>query len=344
MSPLHHICRRSGIRHVAATAVLGLAVLFAGPGAAAAQTKLTLGTAKDPNLSAQIVIAREKGFFAEHGLDVEISYFPSGGDLMAAFVGGSVAMGTAGATPTTTLRSRPFPVVIVARVSDISGAQQILVKRGVTSLEALYDKKIAMLSGTASEALFNSVVQAYGLDGGRFQKVNMGPSEMIQAFAQGAVDAVALWEPHSTRAREVGDGATLVSGTHSFIPGQEAEKRVYGDHAVLFTREDFLAGEPETVGKAIAALAQANDFIETNRDEAIAILAKEFGLNAEQMEAIVGVNRYTLSLDLQMVDDMNKLAEFLAGLGKITQTVEARDWIRPEPLNRLKPDLVDLGQ
>lgn len=336
------------IRHrlgeAAAAAALGLTMLAAASGVAPAQTKLTLGTAKDPNLSAQIVIARDKGFFTEAGLTAEISYFPSGGDLMAAFVGGSVAMGTAGATPTTTLRSRPYPVVILSRVSDISGAQQILVKKGVTSLEALYGKKVAMLSGTASEALFNSVVEGYGLDAGKFEKVNMGPSEMTQAFAQGSVDAVALWEPHSTRAREAGGGVTLVSGTHSFIPGQEGEKRVYGDHAVFFTSEDFLAREPKTVAKALSALAKANDFIETNREEAIAILAKEFGLTAEQMAAIVDVNRFTLELDGQMVADMNKLAQFLAGLGKISQAVDVRDWIRPEPLKALKPELVNLEQ
>ena len=55
---------------------------------AAAQTAVTVGTAKDPNLAAQIVIAREKGFFKDAGLNATVSYFPSGGDLMAAIVGG----------------------------------------------------------------------------------------------------------------------------------------------------------------------------------------------------------------------------------------------------------------
>lgn len=308
-----------------------------------AQTKLTIGTAKDPNLSAQIVIARDKGFFEKAGLDAEISFFPSGGDLMAAFVGGSVSMGTAGATPTTTLRSRPFPIVIVSRVSDISGAQQLLVKKDVDSLEALEGKKIGMLSGTASEALFNSIVEGYGLDASKFEKVNMGPTEMLQGFVQGTVDAVALWEPHSTRAREAGDGKTLVSGTHSFIPGSEGEKRVYGDHAVLFTSEDFLAQQPETVKQALTALAMASDFIEQNRDEAVAILSAEFGLTPEQLSAIVDVNRFTLSLDDQMADDMNRLAQFLAGLGKIVQNVDVREWIRPDLLREIRPELVKLG-
>ncbi len=121
---------------------------------AISQTKVTIGTARDPNLGAQIVIAREKGFFREAGLDADIKYFPSGGDLMSAFVGGSVAYGSAGATPVLTIRSRPFPLKIIAQMSDISGAQQILVKRSVNSLDALRGKKIGLMRGTASEALF----------------------------------------------------------------------------------------------------------------------------------------------------------------------------------------------
>lgn len=325
-----------------AALIAGLGALAA-PDDAAAQTKLTIGTAKDPNLSAQIVIAREKGFFEEAGLEAEISFFPSGGDLMAAFVGGSVSMGTSGATPTTILRSRPFPIVIVSRVSDISGAQQILVHQDVDGFDQLEGKKIGMLAGTASEALFNSVVDGYGLDASKFEKVNMGPTDMLQGFVQGTVDAVALWEPHTTRAREAGNGKILVSGTRSYIPGSEGDKRVYGDHAVLFTSEDFLAKEPETVKSALSALAKASDFIAESRDEAMAILSKEFDLTAEQMSDIVDVNRYTLSLDEQMVEDMNKLANFLAGLGKVVQSIDVRDWIDPAPLKEVRPDLVEIG-
>ena len=96
---------------------------------AAAQTALNIGTGKDPNLAAQIVVARDKGYFKDAGLAVDIKFFPSAGDVMSAVVGGSVPMGSAGATPTTTLRSRPYPIKILAQMSDISGAQQIKIGR-----------------------------------------------------------------------------------------------------------------------------------------------------------------------------------------------------------------------
>ena len=153
-----------------------------------AQTKLAIGTGKDPNLAADAVAAA-KGYFREAGVDVDVKYFPSGGDLMTAVVGGSVAMGSSGATPATTLRSRPYPIKVIAQMSDISGAQQIIVKQSLKSLDELHGKKIAIMRGTASEALFNSFVKAYGFDASKAELVNIAPAEMLASFARVSVDA-----------------------------------------------------------------------------------------------------------------------------------------------------------
>ena len=307
-----------------------------------AQTKVSIGTARDPNLGAQIVIARDKGFFRDAGLDADIKYFPSGGDLMGAFVGGSVSFGSAGATPVLTVLSRPFPLKIIAQMSDISGAQQILVKKSVNNLDALRGKKIGLLRGTASEALFNSAVKAYNFDAGSVQLVNMGPTEMITTFVRGDVDAVVLWEPHSTKARKLGDGKTLVSGTHSYMNGATAETRVYGDHSVLFATESTLKEQPAVARAVITALNKANDFIVANRPEAVTILAKEYGLEPSEMAAIIDVNRYTLRLDDQLVGDMDNLGEFLFATKRISNAVRTKEAIDASALKSVGADLVKI--
>jgi NitT/TauT family transport system substrate-binding protein len=320
-------------------AMLALVVLAAGQNGYA-QTKIIIGTGKDPNLGAPLILAQEKGFFREAGVDVELKFFPTGGDTISAFVGGSIHMGSSGSTPTTNLRSRPFPVKIVSRISDISGAQQLIVKKDVKSLEELYGKKIGLLRGTASDALFNAIVKGYGLDISRFEIVNMGPTEMLQGFVRGAVDAVALWEPHSTRARKTGGGKVLVSATHSFLGPKPVAKRIYGDHSVLFASETFLREQGAAVRAVLTALARTSDWMEKNRKEAIAILAKELNLEPADMADIMEVNRYTPLIDDQMVSDLNELADFLYGLQRIKTRPNARDWIDIEPLRAVRPELV----
>jgi ABC-type nitrate/sulfonate/bicarbonate transport system substrate-binding protein len=321
---------------------LGFAMLVAWQGSSLAQTRVIIGTGKDPNLGAPLIVAQEKGYFRDAGVDVELRYFPTGGDTIAAFVGGSIHMGSSGSTPTTNLRSRPFPVKIVSRISDISGAQQLIVKRGVKNLEELYGKKIGLMRGTASDALFSSIVKGYGLDASKFEVVNMGPTEMLQGFVRGAVDAVSLWEPHSTRARKTGNGKVLVSATHSFLGPKPVAKRVYGDHSVLFASETYVRDQGSSVRAVLTALAKAMEFMEKNKKDTIAILAKELNLDTADMADIMNVNRYTLMLDEEMVADLNGLAEFLYGLQRIKSRPNAKDWIDPTALKAVRADLVKL--
>lgn len=312
------------------------------PGVSTAQTKVAIGAGKDPNLAAQIVIARDKGFFKQAGLDVDVKYFPSAGDLMTAVVGGSVPIGSSGATPTTILRSRPFPIKILSQMSDISGAQQIIVRQGLKNPEELYGKKIAIMRGTASESLFNSFVKAYGFDASKVELVNMAPAEMLASFSRGTVDAISVWEPHTTRARRAANGKMLVSGTKSMIPGKEGERRIYGDHSVLFATEAFIKAQPDTIKAVLTALANASDFIAANRSEANTLLAREFGLEPADMADVMASNNYTLAINDEMVRDLDQVAAFLHGLKRIESQPKAREWIEPALLRSVQPKLVSI--
>lgn len=336
--------KEEAMNRIRLTVITGLLALVstAMPLPSAAQTKIALGTAKDPNLAAQIAVAAAKGYFREAGVDVDVKYFPSGGDLMTAVVGGNVGLGSSGATPVTTLRSRPYPIKIVAQIADISGAQQIIVKQSLKSPDELYGKKIAIMRGTGSEALFNSFVKAYGFDASKVELVNMAPAEMLASFARGTVDAISVWEPNTTRARKTSNGKVLVSGTKSNIPGKEGPRRIYGDHAVLFGTDTFLKEQPNAVRAVLKALAKADQFIVTNKREATAILAKEFGLEPADMADVMESNRYTLELNDVLVKDLDGVASFLYGLKRIQSQPKAREWIDPAPLREVQPKLVHL--
>ena len=329
------------IRLTSTAALIALASALPLP--CAAQGKVAIGTAKDPNLAAQIAVAAAKGYFREAGVEAEIKYFPSGGDLMTAVVGRSVALGSSGATPATTLRSRPYPIRIIAQVSDISGAQQIIVKQSLRSLDELYGKKIAIMRGTASEALFNSFVKAYGFDASRVELVNMAPAEMLASFARGTVEAISVWEPNTTRARKISNGKLLVSGTKSNIPGQEGARRIYGDRAVLFATETFLKEQPAAARAVLRALVKAGGFLAANRPEATAILSREFGLEPADMADVMESNAYTLEINDVLLQDLDSVASFLYGLKRIQSQPKAREWIDPAPLREVQPGLVKLG-
>ena len=170
----------------------------------------------------------------------------------------------------------------------------------------------------------------------------MAPVEMLASFSRGDVTAISVWEPFTTRARKLFNGKLLVSGTRSAIPGKEGERRIYGDHSVLFGTETFIREQPATIKAVLTALARANDFIESSKSEAANILAKEFGFDTADMTDIVRVNHYTLAINDQLVSDLDRLADFLFSLKSIQTKPEAREWIDAAPLRAVRPQLVTL--
>src|SRR5215470_5964151 len=59
-------------------------------------------------------VAKEKGFFSQEGLDVDVMYIKGDGTIVQALIGGNIQAGYAGATPVAAAVVRGGPVVIVA--------------------------------------------------------------------------------------------------------------------------------------------------------------------------------------------------------------------------------------
>jgi hypothetical protein len=116
----------------------------------------------------------------------------------------------------------------------------------------------------------------------------------------------------------------LVSGTQSKIPGKEGERRIYGDHNVLFATETFIREQPVTIKAVLTALAYANDLIERNRSEASNILAKEFWFDTADMMNIMLENHYALAINDRLAGDFDHLTDFLYGLKSIQSKPDAR--------------------
>lgn len=306
--------------------------------------RVNIGTARDPNLGALIIVTKERGLFEEAGLDVEVSFFPSGGDLAAAVVGGSILIGSSGSTPTTTLRSSPFPIRILARQADISGAQQVIVDGPtIPTIADFAGKRVGYMPGTGSEALLNAFLGAYDLDKSSLKLVSMGPSEMVAAFVRRDVDAISVWETHASRARIAGNGTVLHTGTQVIGKDGTAEpKRIYGDHSTLFATEDFIASHPNTIKAILFALSKGAEFIEAEPVAASEVLGGVLGMEPAEMLDVMRSNRYTLALDRQMVADLKALSTFLVSLGRMQSDIDPMDWIHADLLREVRPDLVNL--
>ncbi len=93
------------------------AAAAAAPRMARAQTTFKIGTAVlgAYTLSAPVLVAVEKGFFKQQGVNAEFLPFRGGPDLVKAVIGGDVLVGLTGSTEIVVFREAGSPIRMVAR-------------------------------------------------------------------------------------------------------------------------------------------------------------------------------------------------------------------------------------
>jgi NitT/TauT family transport system substrate-binding protein len=166
---------------------------------------------------AGIFIAKEKGYFAEQGIEVDLNRFTSGGDQIPLLATDKLDVGSGGSTPglfNAYVRGFDVPIVTSKAIisPDLSGGNVLMVRKdlfesGVKSAAALKGLRIAV-NNIQSPSL-NYV--ARGLAAGGLTKddvtvVEMPFDQFIPALQKKAVDVVL---PFSPLAETIGDKLKL---------------------------------------------------------------------------------------------------------------------------------------
>ena len=306
---------------------------------AVAATSLAIGTSRDPNNGALLILATRLNYFSDNGLDVSIKYFPSAGDLVGAMAAGALNLGAGGTVPTTTLRAGGFPVVVLAQQADISNVQEIVVAKNITTPKDLEGKKLGANFGTVSEMLADAAMAHYNLPANSIALVNLAPADMVTALLRGDIAGACLWEPWCTQAVK-GGAHRLLSGSESYIPNQTGPIDLLGDHGVLVAPKPWVDQNPQVVSAVLRALLKASQFLAANPDKAAEVVGKELEVPTDQMKGFMARNHYSMAIDPKLIKDMSAEAAFLQNHGKLKSPVKPSDWVDTTPLKQVSAKLV----
>lgn len=320
-------------------AVGGLAAGLTQTTQASALTSLPIGTSRDPNNGALLIVAKGKNYFRDNGLDVSLKYFPSAGDLVSAMASGALNIGSGGSVPTTTLRASGYQAVVLAQQADISNAQEIVVQKTIVTPKDFEGKKLGCNFGTVSEMMADTVLRRYGVPADKVALVNLGPADMVTALLRGDIAGACLWEPWCTQAVK-GGAHRLVSGSESYIPGQSGPVSLLGDHGLLIASKAWVDANGPTVTAVLKSLIAAEQFIAKDPDAAAQVVGAELNVPAAEMKGLMARNRYSMAIDAKLIRDMNAEAAFLRGAGKLKNPVQASDWVYTGPLEKVDAKLV----
>ena len=306
----------------------------------AEDTKFQIGSSRDLQLGAQLGIAMHKGFFKEEGLDVNIAYFTSGAEETSALAAGQLQLGSFGDFPTVNMIAGNLPVKIITAVAEISGTQQLVVRKGINKPSDLKGKKVALTVGSSSESLFAATLDHFKVPQDSVEVLNMSAPEQVAAMARGDVDGITVWQPYLLRAKNQAGGHAMLSALKSFIPGMEGPLDYYAAYSVLVVREEWLKKNPNTMVKVLRAMKKAQDFVNSNKAETAKIMEKDMRAPAKDLQVFLGENVYDMGIDKKFVRTLNKTVGFMHNAGKIKSKPSVESFIDDTYIKQVIPNRV----
>ena len=209
------------------------------------------------------------------------------------------------------------PIVIFAYQRMSPKAEAILVKADgpIRSIADLTGHSVAVNRGGTGEYLLLRALQTNGIDPARVRRVYLGPADAGPAFASGAVDAMAAWDPFLTIALSTYGARVLADGA-----------RIGSDNAVVtIARRDFAQEHAPLLRAVYGAILSDNEWAVANKTAAGAVWAQALGL-PDTMASALGANNAvpTGPASPAQADQIARIADWYAREG-IIPAVPAMD-------------------
>ncbi|CCG08626.1 ABC transporter substrate-binding protein [Pararhodospirillum photometricum] len=275
--------RRSLLKGVAAGLLAAsLPSALATPARAAESGRFRVGFIAEPAHGLHF-LAKEKGYFRDQGLDVELSQFKSAGEGVIALKAGQLDIGTFGSAAPLLYISQGVPFTIFGGM--MIGGQAIITRperlEELKSLENYRGKKVALVRLSTGDVVFRLALKKAGLDPRQdFTRLEFpSPGTVVEAVLKGEVDAGIVFSPHFSLAEK--RGLAVAHFIADFHPN-------YTCCRLTANTADFQQ-RPDEYGRFLTALIQAYRFYRTNPDETVRIFTDALKID----EDVIRKDTYT---------------------------------------------------
>jgi NitT/TauT family transport system substrate-binding protein len=214
-----------------------------------------------------LYIARDKGFFKNHGVDVELIVMEEPKERFPAMLAGRIDMIASTVDTAILYLKKPDDFKYLVAIDDSDGGDGIVAKKEIKSVADLKGKTVAFSEGSVSQFYLNVLLTKAGLKESDLTAVNMAAPEAGAAFVAGKVDAAVTWEPWLSRGKKTDFGHVMTDS--SSTPGLITD--------VIITTKDFATNRTKDAQAIVDAWNVAVAFQRSNPQEANEIMAKGVG-------------------------------------------------------------------
>jgi len=320
------------LKQVSLCALAALGLLFAATTVAQQPATVRLAQNLSP-ISGVAIVAKQRGFFDKHGLDVAVSNFTTGRQALEAVMAGGADISTVAEAPITAGAMAKQRMALLARINFSDVKTLTDASDRIVKASDLKGKRIGYAAGTGSEVYTMSLLKQGGLTPADVTLVNLRPQDMVSAIVKGSIDAMNIWEPHISNARK--------------LLGEKAReldtKGVYAETFNIVTTQDYLSKNPASVQRFLRALIDAHQWIQANPDQAITVIAETVGMKRDDFAPLWGDYNYDVVLDEQVFAVLRSHAQWRLDSKNAPSGATMPDFrsvVFPEPLRSIAPDRV----
>jgi ABC-type nitrate/sulfonate/bicarbonate transport system substrate-binding protein len=293
---------------------------------------LTLGTSAIV-LSSLIWVAKAKEYFAAQHLNIDFRLYESGHLAIRDLLTGKLDLATASDFAAVQHGLERADFRIISLLSQAQDKQLVARKdRGITKLSDLRNKRVAVAKNTSADYYLHLLLFLEKIQSEVIQVVDLLPSEQVAALTKGDIDAVMVWEPFATMAKqELGSNAVSWEGQS----GQD-------EYWLLLSTAGVIEKKSLALRRFLAALAKAEDFIKNNDIEAMGIMQKQ--LERPLLASFWRNNRFGLGLHRPLMLKMEAELEWVKsgpGTGQ-SDIPDLNNFVYSDALNSVEPTKIKL--
>lgn len=256
-----------------------------------------------------LMVANDKGYFDDAGLNVTSAIVTGGIQAAEAIVTGSADVAAMGDAPAVQLISKGIGAKIIGRIAGAEGMHRIISDANITDPLGLEGKKVGMQQSSSSHGAFLQWCDANDVNTDNLTFVYLNPSYLAEAMYSGEIDAMVGSEPWAINTENLcGDDVHELgnsSGLGSSFP------------IVLVASHKALAEKGEALTRMLEALDRANDHINDEWNDSMAICASHTGLSVEDQSKGSSLQFFVLGFNATDVQSMTMTAMGLMDFGKI---------------------------
>ena len=230
--------------------------------------QLRIGYSPQSLIHSAIIVALEKGYFLDHGLEVETLPLSSGSDIRLALISGHIDVGSAGMADMIPIIARGVPVKVITSMSVSPTYVFIRPDSGLRTFEDLYGKNVLVSPGGSNDLAFRAAMNKEGIDVDKMKFIDVDQVNRVATLMGLKLADAAVFSGE--------DLGNFVKAGGVVLP--EWKEKGYLDflypRASILTSVQFLADHEDLFEKFLDAYGDAQRLIQNDPQEAAVVTAK----------------------------------------------------------------------